>query len=75
MRFSMYDVAVHRIMMQVLFPLLAKVSEKTGAASTSSVQTAIMIHHSRDTEQKQWAETQVYTWNKRGCTCCVYMYM
>ena len=42
-----------------MFPLLGKVSEKTGSASTSSFQTAIMIHHSRDTAQKQWAETQV----------------
>ena len=44
---------------QVLFPLLDGVTQATWSASTSSFQTAIMIHHSRDTAQKQWAETQV----------------
>ena len=43
---------------QVLFPLLDKLS---GSASTEKDDTGgnILIHHSRNTAHKQWAETQV----------------
>ena len=47
------------ILLQVLFPLLERVNQAVGSASTSSFQTSLLIHHSRDTAQKQWAETQV----------------
>lgn len=48
---------------QVLFPLLDKVRQLSDSASTDKVDQGgnILIHHSRNTHQKQWAETQV-TW-------------
>lgn len=48
---------------QVLFPLLDKVRQQASQASTHKVDTTgnILIHHSRNTAQKQWAETQVLT--------------
>ena len=42
-----------------MFPLLTKVNSLAGSASTSSQAGSIMMHHSRDTAHKQWAETQV----------------
>lgn len=46
---------------QVLFPLLDKVRQLSDSASTDKVDQGgnILIHHSRNTHQKQWAETQV----------------
>lgn len=51
------------VLWQVLFPLLDKVRTLSGMASTDIVETGgnILIHHSRNTAQKQWAETQVLT--------------
>lgn len=51
------------VMWQVLFPLLDKVRTASNAASNEKVDTSgnILIHHSRNTAQKQWAETQVLT--------------
>ncbi|XP_026271999.2 protein MON2 homolog [Frankliniella occidentalis] len=51
------------VLWQVLFPLLDKVRSLSGAASSEKVDTGgnILIHHSRNTAQKQWAETQVLT--------------
>lgn len=51
------------VLWQVLFPLLDKVRQLSGAASSEKVDTSgnILIHHSRNTAQKQWAETQVLT--------------
>lgn len=53
---------------QILFPMLDKVRVDTKNASTKrSADSAalgaanIMVHHSRDTESKQWAETTVRT--------------
>ncbi|CAI8012315.1 Protein MON2 homolog, partial [Geodia barretti] len=47
---------------EVLFPLLEKVHTATREASTSSLQSsALLIHHTRDSAKKQWAETQVLT--------------
>uniref|UniRef100_A0A336JYA7 Protein MON2 homolog n=1 Tax=Culicoides sonorensis TaxID=179676 RepID=A0A336JYA7_CULSO len=48
---------------QVLFPLLDKVRQQASQASSDKVDTSgnILIHHSRNTAQKQWAETQVLT--------------
>ena len=48
---------------QVLFPLLDKVRTLSSCASSEKVDTSgnILIHHSRNTAQKQWAETQVLT--------------
>lgn len=48
---------------QVLFPLLDKVRTLSSSASSEKVDTTgnILIHHSRNTAQKQWAETQVLT--------------
>lgn len=46
---------------QVLFPLLDNVKKLSGQASDVKVDTSgsMLIHHSRNTAQKQWAETQV----------------
>lgn len=51
------------VLWQVLFPLLDKVRQLSGTASSEKVDTSgnILIHHSRNTAQKQWAETQVLT--------------
>jgi hypothetical protein len=51
------------ILWQVLFPLLDKVRTASQNASSEKVDTTgnILIHHSRNTAQKQWAETQVLT--------------
>lgn len=55
------------LLLQILFPMLDKVQERTKSAPTQRVDSAslgasnIMIHHSRDTEAKQWAETTVKT--------------
>ncbi|MPC90190.1 Protein MON2 [Portunus trituberculatus] len=48
---------------KVLFPLLDKVRQLSDSASTDKVDQGgnILIHHSRNTQQKQWAETQVLT--------------
>ncbi|KAF2885713.1 hypothetical protein ILUMI_20486 [Ignelater luminosus] len=51
------------VLWQVLFPLLDKVRSLSNAASSEKVDTGgnILIHHTRNTAQKQWAETQVLT--------------
>lgn len=51
------------VLWQVLFPLLDKVRSLSSSASSDIVDTGgnILIHHSRNTAQKQWAETQVLT--------------
>ena len=50
------------VLWQVLFPLLDKVGIESGLASTErSHDKDMLIHHSRNTEQKQWSETQVLT--------------
>uniref|UniRef100_F1KQN5 Monensin-resistant 2 n=1 Tax=Ascaris suum TaxID=6253 RepID=F1KQN5_ASCSU len=52
---------------KILFPMLDKVRALTRSASTVRTDSAalgasnILIHHSRDTESKQWAETSVHT--------------
>ncbi|XP_012277509.1 protein MON2 homolog isoform X2 [Orussus abietinus] len=53
------------VLWQVLFPLLDKVRSLSNSASNEKVDTSgnILIHHSRNTAQKQWAETQVLTLN------------
>lgn len=53
----------HAVLWQVLFPLLDKVRTLSNSASTEKVDTGgkILIHHTRNTAQKQWAETQVLT--------------
>ncbi|KAG8199888.1 hypothetical protein JTE90_015878 [Oedothorax gibbosus] len=51
------------VLWQVLFPLLDRVRSLSGTASTDKITDIlggnILIHHSRNTAQKQWAETQV----------------
>ncbi|CAH1153236.1 unnamed protein product [Phaedon cochleariae] len=51
------------ILWQVLFPLLDKVRSLSNSASSEKFDTGgnILIHHTRNTAQKQWAETQVLT--------------
>lgn len=51
------------VLWQVLFPLLEKVETLSNSASSEKVDTGgnILIHHTRNTAQKQWAETQVLT--------------
>ncbi len=50
-------------MLQVLFPLLDKVKKLSSSASDNKDPSGenILIHHSRDTAEKQWAETRVLT--------------
>ncbi|XP_021343975.1 protein MON2 homolog isoform X2 [Mizuhopecten yessoensis] len=53
-----------RVLWQVLFPLLEKVQKLSSTASNVKDEAAtgnILIHHSRDTAEKQWAETRVLT--------------
>jgi len=52
---------LHAVLWQVLFPLLDKVRSQSGLASSEKVDPGgnILIHHTRNTAQKQWAETQV----------------
>ncbi|PVD25080.1 hypothetical protein C0Q70_15578 [Pomacea canaliculata] len=52
----------HTVLWQVLFPLLENVKKLSSSASTTRDELAtgnILIHHSRDTAEKQWAETRV----------------
>merc|ERR1712223_676636 len=51
------------VLWQVLFPLLDNVIIQSDNASSEKVtqSNVIMIHHSRNTAQKQWAETKVLT--------------
>ncbi|XP_071784170.1 protein MON2 homolog isoform X2 [Asterias amurensis] len=53
------------VLWQVLFPLLDKVKKLSGTAGQDKVEGVvsgnILIHHSRDTAEKQWAETKVLT--------------
>ena len=51
------------VLWQVLFPLLDRVRQLSDSASTDKVDQGgnILMHHSRNTQQKQWAETQVLT--------------
>jgi hypothetical protein len=52
------------VVWKVLFPMLKEVQARSGSAADTKLQgsdggtTRLLIHHSRDTEQKQWAETQ-----------------
>nr|XP_032810106.1 protein MON2 homolog isoform X2 [Petromyzon marinus] len=50
------------VLWQVLFPLLDKVRESAKTADKEKIDSGsanILIHHSRDTAEKQWAETWV----------------
>ncbi|XP_076468992.1 protein MON2 homolog [Babylonia areolata] len=50
------------VLWKVLFPLLERVKKLSSSASTSRDEVTtgnILIHHSRDTAEKQWAETRV----------------
>lgn len=50
--------------MQVLFHLLDRVRESSTTADKEKIESGggnILIHHSRDTAEKQWAETWVLT--------------
>lgn len=53
------------VLWQVLFPLLDKVKNFSGVAAHETGDATnggnILIHHSRDTTEKQWAETKVLT--------------
>ncbi|GFR78543.1 MON2-like protein [Elysia marginata] len=52
----------HNVLWQVLFPLLENVQKHSSSASTTRDKEStgnILIHHSRDTAEKQWAETRV----------------
>ncbi|XP_026734031.1 protein MON2 homolog isoform X2 [Trichoplusia ni] len=52
-----------RALLAVLFPMLEEVQKQSNIASSEKVDTGehILIHHTRNTAQKQWAETQVLT--------------
>lgn len=52
------------IKIQVLFHLLDRVRESSTTADKEKIESGggnILIHHSRDTAEKQWAETWVLT--------------
>lgn len=49
------------VLWQVLFPLLDNVSLVSGLASTEKNSDNLLVHHTRNTEKKQWSETQVLT--------------
>jgi hypothetical protein len=53
----------HGFLWQILFPLLDRVKAASQAASTAVEQPRgdVLMHHSRDTAEKQWAETRVLT--------------
>ncbi|XP_043944224.1 protein MON2 homolog [Protopterus annectens] len=54
----------HTVVWKVLFHLLDRVRESTSTADKEKIETGggnILIHHSRDTAEKQWAETWVLT--------------
>jgi hypothetical protein len=53
--------AWNAVLWMVLYPLLDTVNEKTNAASTSNIPASYLMHHSRNTAQKQWVETQALT--------------
>lgn len=53
--------------------MLTKVNSLAGSASTSSLSGSIMMHHSRDTAHKQWAETQVLILTGVARYVCVYI--
>lgn len=53
----------HRIFYEILFPLNKQILDEAKNASSERVSTpnseALLVHHSRDTPAKQWAETAV----------------
>uniref|UniRef100_A0A4W3HLZ4 Protein MON2 homolog n=1 Tax=Callorhinchus milii TaxID=7868 RepID=A0A4W3HLZ4_CALMI len=54
----------HTVLWKVLFPLLDCVRESSSTADKEKIESGggnILIHHSRDTAEKQWAETWVLT--------------
>lgn len=54
----------HGFLWQILFPLLDRVKAATAVAASSEparVPEGMLMHHSRDTAAKQWAETRVLT--------------
>lgn len=53
--------------------MLTRVNSLAGSASTSSQAGSIMMHHSRDTAHKQWAETQVLILTGVARYVCVYL--
>ncbi|XP_063438367.1 protein MON2 homolog isoform X1 [Mytilus trossulus] len=60
----LYKDTWQKVLWQVLFPLLADVQKLSSQASNVRDDAAtgnILIHHSRDTAEKQWAETRVLT--------------
>ncbi|KJH42631.1 hypothetical protein DICVIV_11380 [Dictyocaulus viviparus] len=46
---------------QIIMPLLDRVRVQTRSASTERASGALLMHHSRDTQQKQWTETSIHT--------------
>ncbi|CAB3409244.1 unnamed protein product [Caenorhabditis bovis] len=53
--------AWHNVIWQIMIPLLDKVRSQTRSASTEKANGELIMHHSRDTEQKQWTETCIHT--------------
>ncbi|EFP08489.1 hypothetical protein CRE_15492 [Caenorhabditis remanei] len=53
--------AWHNVIWQIMIPLLDKVRSQTRCASTEKSNGELIMHHSRDTEQKQWTETCIHT--------------
>ncbi|XP_048464033.1 protein MON2 homolog isoform X3 [Rhincodon typus] len=58
------NISLTSIGLLVLFPLLDRVRESSTTADKEKIESGggnILIHHSRDTAEKQWAETWVLT--------------
>lgn len=53
--------AWEKVIWDVLFTLMNKVQDACNSASKEKSEATILMHHSRDTAQKQWQETLVLT--------------
>ncbi|CAD6199711.1 unnamed protein product [Caenorhabditis auriculariae] len=58
---ALRSAAWNEMIWQIMIPLLDKVRSHTRCASTERTNEELIIHHSRDTEQKQWVETCIHT--------------
>lgn len=58
---ALRSAAWHSVIWQIMIPLLDKVRSQTRCASTEKSNGELIMHHSRDTEQKQWTETCIHT--------------
>ncbi|KAK6024628.1 hypothetical protein OSTOST_09559, partial [Ostertagia ostertagi] len=53
--------ACQTLLQTIIMPLLDRVRVQTRSASTERASGVLLMHHSRDTQQKQWTETCIHT--------------